>query len=191
MEALLIVDMQNDFLEKGALGAPGGTDVISVINALIPLFPLVVASKDWHPFHHCSFKDDNNIKACWPRHCVQNTFGSELSNSLDLKRIKKIFYKGMLASEDSYSAFYIGEHHQSTGLKEFLEEKGVTRLVIVGLVLEHCVKKTALDAVDLGFNVSIIKEGVGALYPLGAEEIWQELKKKGINIILYNNFFTK
>lgn len=156
MEALLIVDVQKDFMPKGALAVAGSESIIPVINALIPKFSCVVASKDWHPKNHVSF-------ALWPPHCISGTVGSEFYDELDQGKIKKIFYKGSEEGADSYSAFFNDNKKKSTGLNEFLKENLITKIVIVGLVLEYCVAATALDGVSLGYEVAIIKEGVASM----------------------------
>lgn len=181
MKALLIVDVQNDFMEEGPLPIKGAKLVVSAINTLIPKFDIVLASKDWHPEGHCSFLGCS--KGLWPTHCLQNSRGSDFSPLLNAASIKKIFYKGSIQEEDSYSAFYVGEHHQSTGLKEYLAAHHIEAITIAGLILEYCVKSTALDALSLGLKVTICKKAIGVGNSDQQEEIWKELKDKGVKIL--------
>lgn len=188
MKALLIVDLQKDFLEHGALEAKNSGQIVSIINGLMPRFPLIVASKDWHPIDHCSFKDQQGR---WPKHCVMHTEGSEFPDNLNASLINKTFFKGSLSDEDSFSAFYNGEQNQSTGLKEFLNSRGIDELFIVGLVLEHCVKMTTFDALALGYKVFLIQEGIGLFDKKNHKKVYQELAKKGAEILNYKNFNNK
>ena len=184
-QALLIVDMQNDFLKGGSLEVPLSSHLISYMNRLIPQFSIVVASLDWHPADHCSFIQQGGR---WPSHCIENSKGSRFPDGIDSSRFDKIFFKGSLKHEDSYSAFYIGEHNQSTGLDEFFQDKGVKEIIIVGLTLEYCVRSTALDALKLGYHVKIIKEAVAPLDKKLESNILKELKQKGVEIVDYKTF---
>jgi nicotinamidase/pyrazinamidase len=168
MKALIIVDMQNDFMPRGALGVPDADALIPIINQLMPLFPVVITSQDWHPLDHISFASnhpgkkigaivDNQI--LWPMHCVQGTKGAELVDSLNQKLITAKFYKGTDKNVDSYSVFFDNARRQSTGLEQYLREHSITDLFFVGVATEYCVLYSALDAIDLGFNVSIIADG--------------------------------
>lgn len=169
-EALIIVDVQNDFLKGGALGIEEGDQIIPFINDLMKDFSLVVATKDWHPSNHSSFATSHHKKSgetieisgylqtLWPIHCVQNSYGSEFPSSLDQRDIKKIFYKGLDVDVDSYSAFFDNLKLRSTGLHEYLKEQGVEEVFIVGLVTDYCVKYTACDARDLGYTTFVITD---------------------------------
>lgn len=152
MKALVVVDMQNDFMPWGALGVPNADRLIPRINALMEKYPLVVATKDWHPPHHMSFEFN------WPVHCVQETEGAEFTPGLHFDKFEKTFYKGVDADVDSYSAFFDNEKKRSTGLGEYLKKKGVNEVTIVGVATDYCVLYSTLDALQMGFKVRVIKE---------------------------------
>jgi nicotinamidase/pyrazinamidase len=171
MKALLIVDMQNDFMPGGPLAVPGADEIIPGINRLIPKFPLVVASQDWHPAGHCSFaashpgKKEGEIvdvkgvlQILWPVHCVRNTKGAELVASLDQEAVASRFCKGTDQSIDSYSAFFDNAKRKSTGLGDFLRSRNVTDLYIAGVATDYCVLYSTLDALELGLTVYVITD---------------------------------
>ena len=164
MRALIVVDLQYDFMPGGALAVNQGNAVVSVANRVMPKFDLVVATQDWHPANHGSFASQHPGKQAgefidlnglqqilWPDHCVQGTHGGEFHKDLDMLLIDKIFPKGTDPGIDSYSGFYDNAHRQATGLGDYLREKGVTEIYIMGLATDYCVKFTALDAIQLGF----------------------------------------
>lgn len=168
MHALLLIDIQNDFLPGGALAVPGGDEIVPVVNALMPRFDLIVATQDWHPPDHGSFAANHpgrNVfettdlhglpQTLWPVHCVQNTGGALLAPGLETRRIAKIFPKGTDARIDSYSGFFDNGHRGDTGLADWLRGQGVTKLTLCGLATDYCVKFTALDAVECGFKVNL------------------------------------
>ncbi len=170
--ALLLVDLQNDFCQGGNLAVPDGDAVITVANELQPHFDLVVATKDWHPREHMSFASNHpNRKVgdvikvhginqvLWPDHCVQNTPGAEFHPKLDTTRIQHIFHKGTDRFIDSYSAFFDNEHLRATGLSDYLYEEGVTDIYIMGLATDYCVKYSCLDAMQFNFTIHIIEDG--------------------------------
>ncbi|MGD1084155.1 MAG: bifunctional nicotinamidase/pyrazinamidase [Verrucomicrobiota bacterium] len=171
MKALILVDIQNDFLPGGALAVPDGDKVIPVANRLQSLFPLVVATQDWHPSNHGSFAANHPGKnvfdqivlqglpqTLWPAHCVQGTSGAQLASALRRERIAKIFPKGTDAGVDSYSGLFDNGHRKSTGLGEWLKAKGVAEVFVCGLATDYCVKFTALDAAQFGFKTSFIQD---------------------------------
>jgi nicotinamidase/pyrazinamidase len=171
MKALILVDIQNDFLPGGALAVPDGDRIIPLINRLQAAFPLVVATQDWHPANHGSFAANHPGKkifeqislnglsqTLWPVHCVQETPGAELAPALQRERIAKIFPKGTDAGIDSYSGFFDNGHRRGTGLGEGLRAKGVTEVFVCGLATDYCVKFTALDAAQLGFKTFFIAD---------------------------------
>jgi nicotinamidase/pyrazinamidase len=168
MKALIIVDVQNDFLPGGALGVPEGDLVIPVINQLSQDFDLVFTTRDWHPADHCSFADshpnakigdqiliDGQAQILWPVHCVQNTPGAELASNLQPKLITARIYKGTDPRVDSYSGFFDNQRKRATGLETLLRQHNADDLTIVGLATDYCVKATVLDACDLGFAVTV------------------------------------
>ncbi len=169
MRALLIVDLQQDFLPGGALPVPKGDEIISIINALQKNYELVIASKDWHPIDHCSFDKD------WPPHCVQGTPGADFPKELNTEKIKATFTKGYETTCEAYSAF------KSPGLLQFLRQAGVQELDIVGLATEFCVKATALDAVTNGFMTRVIAAACRGIGP--NKSVFKEMEEAGISIV--------
>lgn len=168
MNALLIIDIQNDFLPGGPLGVPGGDEIIPIVNKLMDGFELTVATKDWHPPGHGSFAANHPGQALyetidlhglpqtlWPVHCLEDTAGADFPTGLDTARIGKIFHKGTRPEIDSYSGFHDNGHRHSTGLADFLREKGVTEVTVCGLATDYCVKFTALDAIAEGFTTTL------------------------------------
>jgi nicotinamidase/pyrazinamidase len=198
MKALILVDIQYDFLLGGALAVPDGDKVIPVANRLQPAFPLVVATQDWHPANHGSFaaahpgkKPFEQIElnglpqTLWPVHCVQNTRGAALATSLKQDQIAKIFRKGTDPRIDSYSGLYDNGHRKSTGLGEWLKEQGVKELYVCGLATDYCVRFTALDAVQFGFETRLIEDasrGVN-LCPGDVKDAIAEIRRAGVGIV--------
>ena len=171
VNALIIVDVQNDFVPGGALAVPDGDAVVPLINRLQPRFDLVVATQDWHPPDHGSFAANHpgrNVhdvidlhglrQVLWPVHCVQNTRGAEFVASLDTRRIDRVFQKGTDPGIDSYSGFFDNAHRKSTGLADYLKAKGVDEVFICGLATDYCVKFSAHDARELGFRTTVIED---------------------------------
>lgn len=198
MKALIIVDVQNDFLPGGALAVPRGDEVIAVANRVSPSFELVVATQDWHPPDHGSFADNHPGKEpgdiielgglkqiLWPVHCVQSTPGAELASALDTARIARVFKKGTERDIDSYSGFFDNGRRKATGLGDHLKERGVRDVYMLGLATDYCVKFTALDAADLGFHTSLIADGCRAVELLegDAARALKEMKHAGITIL--------
>lgn len=174
MRALLIVDVQNDFCPGGSLAVPEGDKVVPVINQMMALFPLVVASKDWHP------KDTVHFKK-WPPHCMQGTPGADFHPGLDASKIQKTFLKGTHNKDDGYSAF----EATSDDLAAFLKKKGVTDLYVAGLATDYCVKATALDADKNGFETFVVEDAVAAVNvkPGDDEKALKAMRKAGITLI--------
>lgn len=197
MEALIIVDMQNDFLPGGSLAVPEGDQVIPVINELAEYFDLLIATQDWHPRDHKSFAEQHEGKkpgdvielegleqVLWPVHCVQETKGAEFASGLNMDEIARVFKKGVDTKIDSYSGFYDNGHKRATGLHDFLKEKGVDTVAIVGLAADYCVKYTALDAVKLGYKTIVISDGARAVGGAEAfEQTMNELSEKGAIVV--------
>ena len=148
--ALILVDIQNDFCPGGSLAVKEGDRIVPVVNELQKRFALIVATKDWHPAGHSSFV------SLWPPHCVQETAGAEFVEELDTSRLARVFLKGTDVEIDSYSGFFDNEHRRATGLGDYLKERGVTNVTIAGLATDYCVKFTALDAVRLGFDTTVV-----------------------------------
>lgn len=197
MKALLIQDMQNDFMPGGALAVPDADALIPIINALIPKFPLVVATQDWHPADHVSFAsnhpgkhpgDSVNVKGMpqvlWPVHCVRNTYGAALVDGLHKEKIETIFYKGTDKGIDGYSAFFDNAHGKSTGLADYLKSRKVKEITIVGVAADYCVLYTALDGVRLGFAVTVIRSACRGinLKPTDVEEAYRSMAAQGVKL---------
>ena len=167
--ALIVVDVQNDFV-TGSLAVPDGAAVVPVINRLREAFASVVFTKDWHPSNHSSFASSppgkqvfdqiewNGLpQTLWPIHCVQGEVGAEFVAGLNTGN-DRVFLKGTDPNLDSYSGFFDNAHRKSTGLSEHLKSQGITDVFICGLATDYCVKATALDAVQLGFQTHVIED---------------------------------
>ena len=174
--ALVLVDLQYDFLPGGALAVAHGDDTLAVARRMTRRFDTVVATQDWHPHDHGSFAANNPgaepfqqrelhglPQTMWPVHCVQGTRGADLHDSLDRGRIAHVFRKGTDPTVDSYSGFYDNGHRKSTGMADWLREHGITQLYVLGLATDYCVKFTALDARNEGFDVWLIEDGCRAV----------------------------
>jgi nicotinamidase/pyrazinamidase len=198
MKALILVDIQNDFLPGRALAVPDGDVIVPIANRLQAAFPIVIATQDWHPANHGSFAVNHSGKkvfeqielnglpqTLWPVHCVQGTKGAELAADLERERIAKIFTKGTDAGIDSYSGLFDNGHRKSTGLGEWLKAKGVTEVFVCGLATDYCVKFTALDAAQQGFQTHFIEDasrGVN-LQPNDVKKAIAEMNRAGITIV--------
>jgi len=201
MKALLLVDLQNDFCPGGALAVPEGNTVIPLANALMKNVDLVVATQDWHPANHGSFAANHvgkNVfemidlaglpQVLWPVHCVQNTPGAAFVRELNVKGIHNVFQKGTDPSIDSYSGFFDNGHRKATGLGEYLKQKGVTDVYVLGLATDYCVKFTALDARTLGFKTFFVEDasrGVN-LQPTDVVKAIADMKAAGVTIMNSN-----
>ena len=196
MKALVIIDVQNDFLINGSLEVPNGNDVIEHINHIIENYELVVATKDWHPLNHVSFASNhpgkkigdvikiNNVdQILWPNHCVQQSKGSDFPVSLNIKTISKIIYKGINSQIDSYSGFYDNGKIHSTGLFDYLKENKVTSIDYVGLATEFCVKFTVFDSIEEGFKSRVILKGIKGINLEESNKVLKEMKSKGIDLL--------
>jgi len=201
MKALIIVDLQNDFMPGGALGVPNGDQIIPLINALMPHFSLVLATQDWHPPDHVSFAAQHPGKKVgdiidakgipqilWPTHCVRNTHGAELVSSLNKESIESVFYKGTDKWIDSYSAFFDNARRRSTGLGEYLQTRKIKDITIAGLATDYCVLYSTIDALDLGLSVTVVEDACRGinLQPSDVKDAFAEMKEKGAHLILSN-----
>ncbi len=180
--ALLLIDLQNDFCPGGSLAVPEGNVVIPIANALMPYFKTIIATQDWHPKNHASFI------SLWPPHCVQHSTGAELHPDLELTKITKIIQKGTDQNIDSYSAFYDNEHLKSTGLTDWLREKNISVLYVMGLATDYCVKFSCLDAIADGFSVYLIQEGCRGinLRKHDIENALSEMQDRGVVLTEFN-----
>ncbi len=198
MQALALVDLQNDFVPGGALAVPHGDEVVAVANRLMPCFDVVVATQDWHGPRHGSFASAHFGRSLgdqielhglpqvlWPDHCVRGTPGAELVAGLHSARIQRVFRKGVDDAVDSYSGFFDNARRRSTGLGEFLRERGVTDICIMGFATDYCVKATALDAVALGFRTTLIVDGCRGvdLAPGDAQRAVAAMQTAGVSIM--------
>ncbi|MBC3541572.1 bifunctional nicotinamidase/pyrazinamidase [Rufibacter sediminis] len=192
MKALLLIDIQNDFIPGGALAVPEGDAILPIVNALQPQFDVVVATQDCHPANHKSFASQHAGKqvfettqlngleqVLWPDHCVQGTPGAEFSAQLDMYRVEAIFRKGTDPEIDSYSGFFDNGHLKSTALAEYLKGKGVTEVYLVGLAADFCVYFTALDALKEGFTTYFIEDATRAISSEGYQKAKAEVQAKG------------
>jgi len=201
MKALLVVDVQNDFFPGGALAVAGGDEILGPINRLLEhKFDVIVASKDWHPPGHESFASTHGKEPgkhltengrdwiLWPEHCVQGNSGAEFSNELTTSKIEKVFYKGTHEKIDSYSAFFDQSHLKSTGLGGFLNDKGVSKVYIVGLATDYCVKFSCLDALSLGFEAYVIIDACKPvnLHKGDEKKAIEEMERAGAKITTTN-----
>ncbi len=197
MKALLVIDIQNDFLLGGSLAVPEGDKVISVVNELMPHYDLVIATQDFHPAEHSSFASNyldrkagevinlnGQEQVLWSDHCVAGTEGAALASALNTDGIDRIFQKGKDPQVDSYSGFYDNGHIRSTGLGDFLRMEGVEEVHLVGVATDYCVKFTALDAIAEGFETRLIIDacrGVN-LQPGDVDCAIDEMKNVGVQI---------
>jgi len=176
MRALILVDLQYDFCPGGALPVARGDETIEVANRLLPYFSTVVATQDWHPADHASFTTQHPGKqpgdmielaglpqVLWPPHCVQGSHGAKLHAGVPRDKITEVFPKGTDRTIDSYSGFFDNGHRKPTGLAEWLRERWITRVYVMGLATDYCVKATTLDARELGFDAWVIEDGCRAL----------------------------
>jgi nicotinamidase/pyrazinamidase len=198
MDALILVDLQNDFCEGGALAVPEGAAAVKVANAVSPRFDLVVATQDFHPAGHLSFASnhpdrrpyehvdlDGLDQVLWPDHCVEHTSGAAFHPELDVGRVARVFPKGTDPRVDSYSGFFDNGRRKATGLSDYLRERGVTDVYVLGLATDYCVKWTALDAAALGFRVHLIEDGCRGV-GLSADHIpgaIAEMRAAGVTVI--------
>lgn len=179
MKALLLIDIQNDFLPGGALAVPNGDKIIPIINKLQSNFDLIVATQDWHPQNHKSFASNHEGKSTfdrimlqgleqvlWPDHCVQGTSGADFSTDLNMNKVEAIFRKGMNPEIDSYSGFYDNGKLKSTGLADYLKGKNITEVYLTGLAGDYCVYFSGMDALSERFKTYLIEE---ATYPIDKE----------------------
>jgi len=198
MRALVLVDIQNDFVPGGALPVPEGDQVVPIANRVQPLFDMVVATQDWHPRDHGSFAanhpghqpgeviDLNGLsQILWPVHCVQNTPGAEFVPGLEMSHVARIFHKGTDPAIDSYSGFYDNGHRKATGLGDYLKSQRVDDVYVMGLATDYCVKFTALDAVQQGFRTFLIPDGCRGvnLQPDDSKKAIEQMQRAGVVLL--------
>lgn len=197
MNALLIIDVQNDFCPGGSLAVPKGDSVIPVINSLIPKFDAVIQTQDWHTAGHHSFASSHEGKnpydtveleygtqVLWPDHCVQGTKGAEFHKDLNTTKTEVIIRKGFRKEIDSYSTFFENDQKTSTGLTGYLRERGITDLYATGLATDFCVKWSVIDGIKENFNVHVIEDAVRGIDIEGSvSQAWKEMKKAGAAVL--------
>lgn len=175
-EALIVIDVQNDFCPSGALAVAGGDEIIPRVNALLADFPVRVLTQDWHPANHSSFAANHpgaapfsltempyGPQVLWPVHCVQGSEGAAFHAALRTDPADLVIRKGFRPAIDSYSAFFENDHQTPTGLDGYLRSRGVTGLTFVGLATDFCVAYSAIDAARLGFDVTVLEGACRAI----------------------------
>jgi nicotinamidase/pyrazinamidase len=198
MKALILVDIQNDFLPGGALAVPRGDEVIPIANRVEPAFDLIVATQDWHPAGHGSFASTRPGRkpgevdelaglpqVLWPDHCVQGSRGAEFARALEMNRVEAIFRKGTDPSIDSYSGFFDNGHRKATGLGDYLKGRAATDVYVAGLATDYCVKFTALDARKLGFRTFLVQDASRGV-ELRAGDVARavdEMRQAGVEVV--------
>lgn len=196
-DLLLVVDVQNDFCEGGALAVPGGDEVVEPINRIAQRFAHVVLTQDWHTPGHLSFASshpgkkpletvelDYGTQILWPDHCVQGTLGAEFHPDLHIPHAELILRKGYHREIDSYSAFFENDHRTPTGLAGYLRERGFLRIFLVGLAFDFCVRYSAEDARAQGFEAVVIEDATRAIDVAGSvAETRRSFAEKGVGLV--------
>ncbi|HTF18749.1 MAG TPA: bifunctional nicotinamidase/pyrazinamidase [Chryseolinea sp.] len=196
MNALILVDIQNDFVPGGRLAVPDGDAIVPLVNSLQEAFGLVVATQDWHPQGHKSFASNHPGKrpferidlhgleqVLWPDHCVQGSSGAEFHPALEMKKVEAIFRKGMNPEIDSYSGFYDNGARKSTGLASYLREQKVRKVFVCGLAADYCVAYTAKDALRENFATFLIADATRPIDATGFQRAADEILGLGGNLI--------
>jgi len=202
-KALILVDLQNDFMPTGALPVPHGDEVVPLANALQVYFDCIIATQDWHPRNHGSFAANHPglspgdaielaglPQILWPTHCVQATAGAEFVKTLKIDRIAKVFQKGCDPNMDSYSGFFDNGHTKSTGLGDYLQARRISEVYIMGLALDYCVKYTVLDACQLGFKTFLIEDGCRGVNVQSTDSVIQAMQAAGASLIRSTEVYT-
>lgn len=195
--ALIVVDIQNDFLPGGALAVPRGDETVAIANRLMPLFPTVVLTADWHPADHSSFASQHAGKSpydvvpmpygnqvLWPDHCVAGMSGADFAAGLETVRAHAVIRKGTDKNCDSYSGFLAADRKTPTGLAGYLKSRGVTTVFVCGLATDFCVAWTAQDAAAAGFKTYLIEDASRAIDAGGSlAAAMAGLKTAGVGVI--------
>lgn len=195
--ALIVVDVQNCFIDGGTLPVKGGADVVPVINKLANSFENIVVTQDWHTTGHASFASTHSGKkpfetaklsygqqVLWPDHCVQGSEDAALHKDLKLPTAQVIIRKGFHKNVDSYSAFEEADRKTSTGLAGYLKQRGINTVFVTGLATDFCVAWTAMDARKLGFQVYVIEDATRAIDLNGSlAAAWKQMSAKGVKRI--------
>ncbi|NLN93048.1 MAG: isochorismatase family protein [Candidatus Hydrogenedens sp.] len=182
-DALIIVDVQNDFCSGGSLPVPDAELVIDPINRLQRFFDYLFFSRDWHPSDHCSFSDNQQFgDGHWPPHCVQNSPGAEFHGDLRIPVDATVVNKATSPEQDAYSAF------DGTDLTALLKKRNIQRVFVVGLALDFCVKATALDAIKNGFSAFVVRNGTMPVFPENTAQVYGELQAAGVELVDSDDF---
>jgi nicotinamidase/pyrazinamidase len=195
--ALVVIDVQNDFIPGGQLAVPGGDEIVPLINRLGRSFRQVILAQDWHPAGHASFASSHPDKQpfdliqlpygeqkLWPDHCIQGTQGAALHPALDLPHVQLIIRKGCNPDIDSYSAFMEADRQTPTGLTGYLKERGIDTVYMVGLALDFCVMFSALDARAAGFNALVVLDACRGIDIDGSmEAAIRRMQQAGVALI--------
>ena len=179
--ALILVDIQNDFCPHGALAVNEGDQIVPIVNRLIPEFPLVISTQDWHPSDHISFQERGGP---WPPHCVQGTRGAELHPDLETETIAEYFRKASSPNKDDYSEFE-GRDDRGRTLDALLKSRGVNKLYVVGLATDYCVLETVLDGIKYGYDVSVVTDATRAVNvnPDDGEKALRKMAQSGAHLV--------
>ena len=201
--ALLVIDVQNDFIPGGQLAVPEGDQIVPLINRLSGLFKQVIIAQDWHPSGHASFASSHpgrqpyeviqlpyGEQTLWPDHCVQGSAGAEFHPDLKLPHAQLIIRKGCNPDIDSYSAFLEADRRTTTGLAGYLKERGIDTVYMVGLALDFCVMFSALDARAAGFNTFVVLDACRAIDMEGSlATAMERMQTAGVGLIQSNQLF--
>lgn len=203
MKALLLIDIQNDFLPEGKLAVSAGDEIIPIVNGIQQYFDVVIATQDWHPAKHKSFASNHEGKLAfdkivlngleqtlWPDHCIQGTSGAEFASGLNMNRVEVIFRKGTDVEIDSYSGFFDNWHQKSTGLADYLRGKKITQVYLAGLAGDFCVFFSALDALAEGFETFVMEDAVRSINTEDFKKAKATIIEKGGRIINSNGVKT-
>lgn len=198
MKALILIDLQNDFLPNGSLAVSNSDEILPIINNLQLKFDHIIATRDWHPANHKSFASNHNGKqpgevvelqglsqVLWPDHCVQGSPGAEITSKINQELIDYTVYKGTNSEIDSYSAFYDNGKLKQTELDSYLKRNEITTIYVAGLTTDYCVYFTVLDGLSLGYSVYVVEDACRAvnLNPEDADKALKDMKEKGAKII--------
>ena len=196
-DALIVIDLQNDFCPGGALAVGGGDEIVPAVNRLIEQSPHVILTQDWHPAGHSSFASSHPGKApfqtvtmpygeqtLWPDHCVQGTPGADFHPALRWTTAELVIRKGFRREIDSYSAFFENDHRTPTGLAGYLRERGISRVSLCGLATDFCVAFSALDAVAQGFSTSVVLDACRGIDLNGSlAAMMKRMQEAGVRLI--------
>ncbi|MCZ4280999.1 bifunctional nicotinamidase/pyrazinamidase [Kiloniella laminariae] len=201
-DALLVIDVQNDFCSGGALAVPEGEAVVPLINGLLRKFPHSLATQDWHPRQHKSFASQHPGKdafgltempygpqVLWPDHCIQGQKGSAFHPDLETNSLELVLRKGFRAEIDSYSAFFENDRTTSTGLTGYLQQRKIKRVFLCGLATDFCVYYSAIDALREGFEVYVIEDACRAIDLEGSlDKALKHMRESGVSLITSTSF---